>query len=268
MPFHLARVAIRCLDRRGVHVNAAVWGGMLVAVFGALLPIFTSFTSAETPPKSIPKPLFEEHILPILKARCFRCHAGTEPANGLRVTSRAELLAGGDSGPAIRLGAAESSLLWVKLASGEMPKDGPVLSAMEKGLIRVWINDGAPSTAPVAAAGIGGTPSGEPRAAGSVTTPTHWSFLPPVRPAVPATRRGDPPTKVDGTMPALNAIEPDRSSPRTAVDAFVMEALQAKGLSVASDRSDRSSIRPISHSVSCSRKIFELCRISVGNRLG
>lgn len=246
MPFHLARVAFRRLDRRVVNVNAAVLVGTLVAVLGVDLAIFTAFTNAETPPKSIPKPLFEEHVLPILKARCFRCHAGTEPANGLRVTSRAELLAGGDSGPAIRLGAAESSLLWVKLASGEMPKDGPALSATEKGLIRVWINDGAPSTAPVAAAGIGATPSGEPRAAGAVTTPTHWSFLPPVRPAVPATRRGDLPTKVDGTVSTLNAIEPDRSSPRTAVDAFVMEALQAKGLSVASPASRTVLLRRVS----------------------
>jgi hypothetical protein len=246
MPFHLARVVFRRLDRRVVNVNTVVLVGSLVAVLGVDLAIFTAFTNAETPPKSIPKPLFEEHVLPILKARCFRCHAGTEPANGLRATSRAELLAGGDSGPAIRLGAAESSLLWVKLASGEMPKDGPALSATEKGLIRVWINDGAPSTAPVPAAGIGATPSGEPRAAGSVTTPTHWSFLPPVRPAVPATRRGDLPTKVDGTMSALNAIEPDRSSPRTAVDAFVMEALQAKGLSVASPASRTVLLRRVS----------------------
>jgi hypothetical protein len=86
-----------------------------------------------------------EPVLPILKARCFKCHAGAEPEHGLRLTSRTEILKGGSSGPAIRIAAAESSLLWEKLAGNAMPKGGPPLTAEEKGIVRSWINDGAAS---------------------------------------------------------------------------------------------------------------------------
>jgi hypothetical protein len=53
---------------------------------------------------------FEDHVLPVFKARCMKCHAGAEPAAGLRLTSRPEILRGGESGPAMRIAAAESSL--------------------------------------------------------------------------------------------------------------------------------------------------------------
>jgi hypothetical protein len=209
---------------------------------------------AEPAPKPATKPLFEDHILPIFKARCFRCHAGAEPANGLRVTSRAELLAGGESGPAIRLGAAESSLLWVKLASGEMPQGGPPLSAAEKGLIRVWINDGAPSTAPAAStpAGVPGansSPPGTTSSPSTVSTPSHWSFLPPVRPSVPDKRSRDiagnseaNATVADGMKGVAGASE----APRTAVDAFILEALQDKGLTSAGPASRAVLLRRVS----------------------
>ena len=66
------------------------------------------------------RPTFEEKVLPILKDRCFKCHAGAEPKNGLKLTSRREILGGGKSGPAIRINAAESSLLWIKIAGDAM----------------------------------------------------------------------------------------------------------------------------------------------------
>src|SRR5580765_6447587 len=72
-----------------------------------------------------PKVTFEEHVLPIFKARCVKCHAGAEPAQELRLTTRREILRGGKSGPALRIAAAESSVLWEKLASNAMPKGGP-----------------------------------------------------------------------------------------------------------------------------------------------
>mgnify|MGYP003345967199 CR=1 FL=1 len=88
--------------------------------------------------KAQPKLTFEADVLPILKAHCANCHSGAEPKKGLRLTSRRDLLRGGSSGSAIRIAAAESSLLWAKLASNEMPKEGQPLSAEEKGIIRTW----------------------------------------------------------------------------------------------------------------------------------
>jgi len=124
---------------------------------------------------------FEKDILPIIKAKCIRCHAGVEPKAGLNLTSTSALLSGGKSGAALRIRAAESSLLYEMVSSEKMPPVGQKLTADEKGLIRKWINDGA---------------SGVSNAAtidryDDVTTAVPWSFRPPVRPVVPDVRNSD-----------------------------------------------------------------------------
>ena len=47
---------------------------------------------------------FEQHIRPTLVNECYECHSGQKQKNGLRVDSRAGLLKGGDSGPALIAG--------------------------------------------------------------------------------------------------------------------------------------------------------------------
>ena len=163
----------------------------------------------EEPGKVKTKITFEEHVLPIFKARCVKCHAGVEPSQGLRLTTRREVLRGGESGPAMRIAAAESRLLWEKLASNEMPKDGPALSAEEKGVIRSWINDGATS--------INATDDdlNEPESSVGQQQSDHWAFRPPVRPPVPPVSASD--------------------RVRNPIDAFVIAALEAKGLSLSAE---------------------------------
>ena len=79
----------------------------------------------------------------------------------------------------MRIAAAESSLLWEKLASDEMPKGGPPLSAEEKGVIRAWINDGASSTDnAVDDDHVSNEIQGDHFS-------DHWAFRPPLRPKVP-----------------------------------------------------------------------------------
>ncbi len=162
--------------------------------------------AAEEPTVNKARITFEEHVLPIFKSRCVKCHAGAEPAQGLRLTARREILRGGESGPAMRIAAAESSLLWEKLASNEMPKDGPSLSAEEKGIIRSWINDGAAS--------INATDDdlSDPDQLTGQQQSDHWAFRPPVRPPVP-------------TVNATNRV-------RNPIDAFIIAALEAKELSL------------------------------------
>src|SRR5579862_8905439 len=88
-----------------------------VAVFGslAMATVFLQSGDAEeTTPKSQVKgeaafskeqlDFFDKKVQPILKARCLKCHGGEEKINGgLKLTSRASLLKGGDQGPAVLL---------------------------------------------------------------------------------------------------------------------------------------------------------------------
>jgi hypothetical protein len=163
-----------------------------------------------------PKVTFEEHVLPILKAHCVKCHAGAEPQQGLRLTTTREILRGGKSGPAIRINAAESSLLWEKLASNAMPKGGPPLSAADKGVIRSWINEGANSSE----VAMDDTAESNDASGGASE---HWSFRPPVRPPVPSV-----------TRPELV---------RNPIDAFTLSALEAKGLSLSPPASRETLLR-------------------------
>ena len=130
------------------------------------------------------KPHFEENILPILKTHCHRCHSGNRPKGRLLLTSRAQLIKGGRSGPSIRLGAAESSLLWEKIAADRMPPDGPRLNADQKGMIRSWINEG----------GLGADPSLPDNSSYRDPETTReqqlfWAFNPPIRPAPPEVKK-------------------------------------------------------------------------------
>ena len=54
---------------------------------------------------------FEKAIRPLLAEHCHECHGDQKQEGGLRLTSRATLLRGGDSGPAVVPGEAEVSPL-------------------------------------------------------------------------------------------------------------------------------------------------------------
>src|SRR4051812_24123405 len=54
---------------------------------------------------------FENKVRPVLVEHCYSCHSGKKDRGGLRVDSRAALLAGGDTGPALVPGKPDQSLL-------------------------------------------------------------------------------------------------------------------------------------------------------------
>ena len=90
---------------------------------------------------------FESKVRPVLARRCFGCHDGNATA-GLRVDSRAGLLKGGRSGPAVLPGDPEQSILLhaVRGVKGRMamPPAGNRLEDHEVAALRRWIADGAP----------------------------------------------------------------------------------------------------------------------------
>lgn len=89
---------------------------------------------------------FVTQVQPVLTAKCLGCHAGASAQAGLRLHTRADLLAGGASGAAILPGNGADSLL-VKRISGKqgmrMPPAGAPLDAGTIAVIRAWIDEGA-----------------------------------------------------------------------------------------------------------------------------
>jgi len=89
---------------------------------------------------------FHKDVVPILANRCVKCHASGNRKGGLSMDTRAKLLEGGDSGPAVVVGKSGESLL-VELVSGAdpdriMPNQGPRLTADQIAKLEAWINQG------------------------------------------------------------------------------------------------------------------------------
>src|SRR5947207_14762600 len=87
---------------------------------------------------------FEAHVRPILKAHCWQCHGEEEELKGSLDARLARFLSkGGDSGPAVVPGNAAESLLYQRIAAGEMPPGKKKPSPSEITIIERWINSGA-----------------------------------------------------------------------------------------------------------------------------
>jgi Protein of unknown function (DUF1553)/Protein of unknown function (DUF1549)/Planctomycete cytochrome C len=104
-------------------------------------------TANEAEPSSEQLEFFEREVRPLLVEHCYSCHSGTAKKlqAGLRVDSRAALLGGGDSGPAIVPGDAEASAFMeaVRYESYEMPPKGKLPDEAIQTFER-WIEMGAP----------------------------------------------------------------------------------------------------------------------------
>ncbi len=90
---------------------------------------------------------FRRDVFPIFSQHCVRCHSDDEPNGSLKIQSRADLVTGGDSGPAIVPGNSGDSLL-IQLVAGldadrMMPAEGEPLSKQQIGVLRDWIDQDA-----------------------------------------------------------------------------------------------------------------------------
>lgn len=186
------------------------------------LLVWTSTTSSTSLLAAADELTFEQHIRPLLKARCFNCHGeGTELAGQLDVRLVRVMKTGGDGGPALIPGKRAESPLYQRIQSGEMPPDGLAgFTPAQVELIGRWIDAGAPtrraeSEAADAASGI--TPEDR----------EFWSFQPVSRPSIPAVQRAD--------------------WPRTAIDRFVLQTLESQGLTPAVEADPRTRLRRLSY---------------------
>lgn len=89
---------------------------------------------------------FELKIRPVLADTCLKCHGGAKTSNGLKVDSRAALLKGGDTGPALVTGQPTKSLLVKALQHTDehlkMPPDKKLADTAIADFTQ-WIRDGA-----------------------------------------------------------------------------------------------------------------------------
>jgi mono/diheme cytochrome c family protein len=140
----------RAASRRLVKLVASV-------TVAAALTASTVWTQTPAParPDAQGGQFYAKRVQPIFQKNCYACHTGGQAA-GLRVDSRAALLKGGESGPALVPGEpAKSLLIEAVQQTGDvrMPKGGHLTPAEIDDLI-AWVKMGAP-WADDAAAGSG-----------------------------------------------------------------------------------------------------------------
>jgi len=89
---------------------------------------------------------FKRDVLPILEAKCLDCHGAKRKDGKLDLRTRAAMLKGGNSGPAIEPGKPDKSLLIELIHFNEMPpkKSKARVTAEEMKTLKAWIEADAP----------------------------------------------------------------------------------------------------------------------------
>ncbi|MEX1228739.1 MAG: DUF1549 domain-containing protein [Planctomycetaceae bacterium] len=157
---------------------------------------------------------FREQIAPLLTRRCVGCHNASDKKGSLDLTTYDAAMRGGDSGAVLVPGKSAESLLWQRIAAGEMPPKQP-LTEDEKSLIGGWLDDGA----------VWGEVTLD---LFQFTTESRggydwWSLQPLSRPSIPATQ--------------------DQRWPRQPLDAYILATLESHGLKPAPEADRRTLIR-------------------------
>jgi hypothetical protein len=168
---------------------------------------FVTLLAFAAPAHAAEPPLFEKSVLPLLQAKCLRCHGGDKLKADLDVRSKTALVKGGESGPAVVPGSPEKSLLWVKIAADKMPPGKDKLSAAEKTSVRAWIEAGARDDGTAVAR----DDSADKQV--SEADRQFWAFRPPLRPPVPRVKAAE--------------------RVRNPIDAFALTALEKRDLTLA-----------------------------------
>jgi hypothetical protein len=99
------------------------WLSRLVALAclaGLALTGPLSSRPAAPPDSRLPADISSTKVAPLLK-RCLRCHGESRREAGLDLGTRAGMIRGGDSGPALAPGSSKHSLLYRMVAGRKMP---------------------------------------------------------------------------------------------------------------------------------------------------
>ena len=181
----------------GNHMTTTRSSWPLAVTFGV---VFASTAGAQAPD-------FAKEVLPILQASCFRCHGDANVKGKLSLFTRAGIVKGGASGPAIEVERREDSRLLKAINHQddlEMPP-GSKLPQKEIDVLTRWVKEGAPWPDGVAAT--------MPRATGmkvSAQDRDYWAYRPVKRPEIPTVQ--------------------NKAWVRNPIDAFILARLEAKKL--------------------------------------
>ncbi len=177
-------------------------------------------TEAAIPPAAGREIDFAADVQPLLAARCTGCHGAQQQMSGLRLDRKEAAMRGGYSGAVILAGNSAASKM-IRYTAGVddkvvMPPAGEPLTPAQVGVLRAWIDQGAPwpdeSTAEAEAP--------------SRRRSDHWAFQPVMQPQPPAVR--------------------DDHWIRNDVDRFVLAKLEAKSLRPSPEASKPTLMRRLS----------------------
>ncbi len=171
----------------------------------------------------ISAPATEQDVIPIMLLRCAACHGRSFQEGELDLRTRASILKGGKSGPAIVAGKPDESRLVQLIREGAMPPKGRLLeagvreiTASEIEKVVQWVAAGAPE------AEVGPDVTGaEPDPLVSDEDRQFWAFQPP--------KAVEPPAVID------------RERARNPIDAFILRKLQEQHLTLSPD-ADKSTL--------------------------
>jgi len=164
-----------------------------------------------------PPTVTQHDIVPLMLLRCSTCHGQRRREADLDLRNKASMLKGGKSGPAVVPGKPAESLIIQRIQAEEMPPRRKLVSASVKPmteaelkLLEEWIADGMPET-PVGP----DVATSEPDPLVSDQDRQFWSFQSPRSARHPVV------VYTDGV--------------RNPIDAFVLEKLEAEGLSLSTE---------------------------------
>jgi mono/diheme cytochrome c family protein len=179
---------------------------LVLGLSGAcLLLAMDSSVAADAQLTAAQTQFFESKIRPILSENCYQCHSrqAQRLKAGLFLDTKADMLKGGDSGPALVPGDPEKSLVIKAVrytdSDLQMPPKGKKLSDSQIADLEAWVKMGAP----------------DPRTAGAVAKTAadgknHWAWKPVKKPAPPEVK--------------------DTAWAKTPVDNFILAKLEEKEL--------------------------------------
>lgn len=200
---------------------------LLFGLAWLLLPALPAHPQAAPASEATSLEFFENRIRPVFVEHCYKCHGpdALHPKGGLRLDSKAGLIAGGDSGQRlIDPDHPGASRLIRALRHSDPDLQMPPRRRLPETVVadfEHWIREGAPDPR------LPPHPGSRPAAVARLDASNHWAFHAPTDPPLPDVRH--------------------RHWPQTPIDRFILAGLEKAGLQPAPAADRRTLLRRLSY---------------------